>query len=84
MYSYLHFGIYSKYISYIFQKHNINTIDAGSFDLKTKLNKNIYYGIYIVLSILNYYIFHNNTIKYNIKSNFEILDEMDGLIINIE
>ena len=80
---YLHFGIYSKYISYILQKHNINTIDAGTFNINFKLDKDFIYDINNVLSILNYYIYHNNVIKYNINSNNDVLDENEPLIINI-
>jgi len=82
----LHFGIYSKYISYILNDKNISFMDLGFFKFRSLLfNKNHYYDIDNVLSSLNYYIFHNNVIGYEIiKNSTEILDESEPLIINIK
>jgi hypothetical protein len=82
----LHFGIYSKYISYILSNENISFIDLGSFRFKSLVfDKNHYYNINNVLSSINYYIFHNNVIGYDIvKISTDILDESDPVIINIK
>lgn len=48
-------------------------------------SKNNYYDINNVLSLLNYYIFHNNIVSYDIiTKNTGIIDESDPVIINIK
>jgi len=84
---FLHYGVFSKYVSvYLLNNNNIKTVDLGYFAFNTWLfPKNYYYDINNVLSSLNYYIFHNNIVPYDIiTTSTDILDESDTIVINIK
>lgn len=81
---YLHFGIFSKNIINKLKSTNIRTIDLGYFKFNCPiLSKKFYYNIDNILSKINYYIFSNNTVKYESYTNNQIIDEYEPLIIKI-
>lgn len=81
----IQFGLYSKFICDNISKFT-QIIDIGEFVYeKPSYDKNFYYDIENVLSKLNYYIFDNGKINYDIVTTDEcnFSDEFDPLIIII-
>jgi len=83
---FIQYGLFSKFICDKISSH-IQIIDLGELvsPPKLKYNSMYYYDINNVLSSINYYIFHNNVIGYDIvKNSTDILDESNPVIINIK